>query len=489
MRLNLIFIYSILIRHVIQPLGYRKPLLYALLWMSSTALFAQTTATVYTPNGTAVTCLVLSEFSASTIAALNAEAAFYFPSAQIIADASARYNCHAYAWYLGGGLECFSCPKYWMNSPGDDTYWNDCSYVEVFNASEAQKISYASDDHSAIRSSVAGKYDSKWGSWPAMRHDPTYTPYNSTNLKYYARLAVAGPHTVCTTNKTFTVPNNSSAVASVTWTHSSNLTYVSGQGTKSYTVKAVASPSTPFGWVKATITGSCGSKVLTKNVQVGKAAPSQFTWAEYEAEICPNSSFTYRVNVSAPSAVAQLAFSYAWEYPEPWFVFGSATSYVINFETPSGGYELLGDGGVQINVANECGNAIGVASRTLSPCSSFFGATSSSRGAFSYNAYPNPTTGSLVLEAEARIEEAGSSDTEAISTARVRPENSQPPAASAPASEFDFVLYSTTGNMVKRGASKQLRVNLDISTLPNGLYHLKIIHGSDVTERTIVIEN
>ncbi|MFD1616358.1 T9SS type A sorting domain-containing protein [Gelatiniphilus marinus] len=154
------------------------------------SIYAQNTAVVYTPNGTAVTVYNFTEFTQSHIAYLNNQAAALYPNATIISDASNKYNCHAYAWYL---TECSGCPNYWMNTPGDDAYWNDNSYVEVFDAGLAEKISYASDDHSAVMSSVAGKYDSKWGQYPVMRHSPTYTPYNSSNLKYYVPAPVGKP--------------------------------------------------------------------------------------------------------------------------------------------------------------------------------------------------------------------------------------------------------------------------------------------------------
>lgn len=60
-------------------------------------LVAQGSATVYTPKGTAVSAIIFSEFNSAQIQDVNNQAAIQFPSAQRLADASATYNCHAYA--------------------------------------------------------------------------------------------------------------------------------------------------------------------------------------------------------------------------------------------------------------------------------------------------------------------------------------------------------------------------------------------------------
>ena len=93
----------------------------------------------------------------------------------VLAPASKKYNCHSYTWNLSeGGTE-----KVWMNqydsfnNPNISKYWTDNSYIET-TENEAEKIFYYNGDHSAIKSqTVAGKYESKWGVAPLMRHDPT----------------------------------------------------------------------------------------------------------------------------------------------------------------------------------------------------------------------------------------------------------------------------------------------------------------------------
>ena len=77
----------------------------------------------------------------------------------------------------------------------------------------------------------------------------------SGRLNAYAAVKadISGSSNVCSSNnQTYTLHNRPTGV-SVTWSRSSNLNYVSGQGTDNYTV--VGDGSNGSGWVKATING------------------------------------------------------------------------------------------------------------------------------------------------------------------------------------------------------------------------------------------
>ena len=167
-------------------------------------------STVYTPNGSAVTVIVMTyEMPAGTVTALNNAADAYHWTATRETNASRRYNCHSYAWYSQS-----TSNTRWMNTPGDDTYWNDGSYVQVSGMSNGRRISYVYGDHSAIAISST-QARSKWGSWPRMKHSPTITPYNSSTLRYYK---YCGPNP---SDLVPTLTGNSSAV-STSGTYSSS---------------------------------------------------------------------------------------------------------------------------------------------------------------------------------------------------------------------------------------------------------------------------
>jgi hypothetical protein len=147
-------------------------------------IYAQPT-NIYTPLCSLVSnTSIIAEFDATTIAYLNAQAESLYPNATRIGDASNTYNCHAYAWYVSEGGK-----RVWIgtsSATAEDIYWTDGSYIEVSSQTDAIKVSYANDNHSAITTGTNNVFISKWGSWPLMRHVYNDCPYTSSGLKYYS---------------------------------------------------------------------------------------------------------------------------------------------------------------------------------------------------------------------------------------------------------------------------------------------------------------
>lgn len=150
---------------------------------------------VYTYLGTEVEGFNYDEMSNNEINSLNNYAKTAFPNATYINTATRSYNCHSYAWNItDGGATC------WINHSklNDATsnsnikaYWSDfLGYTETTNEAEATKIHYYQSDHSAVKSSVPGYYESKWGSGPLMRHAPGYGPYTNMDKRHYYKFGV-----------------------------------------------------------------------------------------------------------------------------------------------------------------------------------------------------------------------------------------------------------------------------------------------------------
>lgn len=149
---------------------------------------AQTTATIYTKGGQAIEVLIYDQepLSEDRIAQINKYYTSTYPNATLLSDASARYNCHSYAWNMSdGGDTC------WINEYNNDKnpniakYWTNDYYSETTEAN-AVKIYYYNGDHSAVASkSVSGMYESKWGQAPLMRHAPGYGPYTDMDKRKY----------------------------------------------------------------------------------------------------------------------------------------------------------------------------------------------------------------------------------------------------------------------------------------------------------------
>ena len=188
------------------------------------------TVYLYTPRQGQVYAFTSQEMSESEINRITLDYAINYPQATILAYPSATYNCHSYAWNMvEGGFTC------WLNQfPDLKKYWEDGSYVQT-TESEAEKIFYFNGDHSAVVSSVAGKYESKWGSAPLMRHSPGYGPssYGMAFRRYYKRSnpQISGPSIVCTSGNTFTL--NDEPQSNIQWnaTEPFQITNVSNDGT------------------------------------------------------------------------------------------------------------------------------------------------------------------------------------------------------------------------------------------------------------------
>ncbi|MEO3873864.1 hypothetical protein ABGB18_34060 [Nonomuraea sp. B12E4] len=114
-------------------------------------------ATIYTPRGTPATVFALDEFDAATIEEINRETRAAYPLATLVRNASRTYNCHAFAWYSTSPFG-----NYWMNDPGDNTYWLDGSYIQWFSAGPPYpanlRWSWQSDDHSGIGDDTVGAF-------------------------------------------------------------------------------------------------------------------------------------------------------------------------------------------------------------------------------------------------------------------------------------------------------------------------------------------
>ena len=69
----------------------------------------------------------------------------------------------------------------WTINP-TNVYWLDGSYISTTGA--ATKVSYLSDNHSAVTTSTPNIFISKWGEYALMRHPKAHVPLMQSSLKY-----------------------------------------------------------------------------------------------------------------------------------------------------------------------------------------------------------------------------------------------------------------------------------------------------------------
>ncbi len=132
-------------------------------------------------------------------------------------DATTTYNCHGYAWAMGGG----SGSPVWINLT-PMAYIDDGSYIRIHpgNVVNGDIVRYPdATDHSAI-AITADIFESKWAEGPVVRHHKDYSPFGSAGIEFYRRinvpsnlnsLAISGDtNTTTIANVTYNVPANPS---------------------------------------------------------------------------------------------------------------------------------------------------------------------------------------------------------------------------------------------------------------------------------------
>ncbi len=154
-------------------------LLIGLFILFTAQVFADTSATVYTPNGTAVSVLIRTEMTSAEISSMNSYWTGAYPNATYISTSTNRYNCHSYGFYS----QSYTTNNKWMNNPS--AYWTDGSYNFVSSLSANDRLLYADSNgylqHTAIYQGGIVVV-SKWGAAPLFRHDYNYSPYTTAQL-------------------------------------------------------------------------------------------------------------------------------------------------------------------------------------------------------------------------------------------------------------------------------------------------------------------
>lgn len=204
-------------------------------------------------------------------------------------------------------------------------------------------------------------------------------------------LSISGSTTVCSTNTIFTL-NNLPSSASVIWSHSSNLLYVSGQGTASYTVKAANPNISGSGWITAKVVyGSRSFTLPSKNIWVGMPhTPTDIIpfWnngmefgndSYYDFSVTPHSSSTY----------------YTWQVDGGTIISGQGTNWITvkTVRTPA---NVQAQFSVAVKAGNSCGESLWL-NRT--------GWVVPGTGAIRMLFSPNPTSGETFITIESNASE------------------------------------------------------------------------------------
>ena len=128
----------------------------------------------------------ISDFSSTTIDAMDAYQDNLYPNATRISSSTRMYNCHSYAWYN----QNYATNNIWLDYLG--SFKTDCYFTQTtWQAGDILVyVENGQDIHSAIIESTDGTLSgtivvSKWGPYALYRHAANDCPYNSTNVIAY----------------------------------------------------------------------------------------------------------------------------------------------------------------------------------------------------------------------------------------------------------------------------------------------------------------
>lgn len=269
---------------------------------------------------------------------------------------------------------------------------------------------------------------------------------------------LSGPSTVCSSGATFTL-NNLPDSASVSWDKSFNLAYVSGQGTTSYKVKSsggilptVAKASGEdlsamssmtiqsagsIGWVRATISSSCGDIPLEKTVWAGLPGFIPVV-SGYPTVTCGNSLFTEANNRTV-----------TWSVGGPLQIVGS--NYGYKCVVRGTGSRV---GWVYATAANDCGSFRGELLVEISCGYSL---------AFS----PNPSSGETTIEIA-----TGSGE------------------VLAPDTEWDLEVYDSMQSLkTKTQKLKGDKQTINTTGWKDGVYIVRVKIGKEIISEKLVVKH
>jgi subtilisin family serine protease len=350
-------------------------------------------------------------------------------------------------------------PKVWLRerqsiclsfaNPNDGFPWAEITNV----TSTGFDVRYAAY---FIKYNLLGQTINKW--IPAQ---PASTKIEFTSVGLPNLTATAGPITgptlVCSSSNGTYVLSNLPSGTTVSWTPSTNLTYVSGQGTTSYVVRGTSTSGTAY--VKATISpisGGCGSTTIQYNLWVGPPAVS----VTGPSEGCVNNTFYF---TATPTITYSSASNYTWDlvplngnYLQPYGF--NNNQCAITFYNPysASGYT------VEARAQNSCGiGGYGTANIWVHTC-------------YTFTLSPNPASETVTVTKKVVGDDANfsssilSEDSNTIYTIRII--------------DFYGALHYTA---TKSGDT----FSFPIASLKDGSYIVQITNGKDVYNLQLVVKH
>jgi len=325
---------------------------------------------------------------------------------------------------------------------------------ETFNNIKVSDVSHITAPIAPYSGGYAGDYIgvAAYGgkAYPAWMDDRngTWQVYVSPVRFLLQSPKISGDSTVCSSGTTFTL-NNRPSDATVSWINSSNLVYVSGQGTDNYTVKAANSTTSGSGWVKAIVSSSCGNDTIEKDVWVGNPGQPITDPPGYPTyQMSLGQIKTIRV-VSAPGNPYQYVWNITGSITK---LSGGGTQCTVEATT-------TGWGNFYVNSINECGTSVtGGGSVNVS-----------SGGGGGVLLSPNPADNILTVE----INNNNTTD----NLNKVNSKSSQ------------LRVYDKMMNLKMKKTFRGSKTQINVRNFKQGVYILQIISGNKNYKKEIMVSH
>ena len=262
------------------------------------------------------------------------------------------------------------------------------------------------------------------------------------------QVTLSGSSYICTSNSTFTLENLPSG-ASVNWTHTNNLSYVSGQGTANYTVSAVSNSIGVPDTITATISSaSCQDIIIQKEVY----SSPDFSNFEIQVPASPVNG-NYDFVVWASGLPAQIT-NYNWTVSNGYIVSQDLNEIIIH---PTSCTLDPRQRPVTINVSanNTCGSTS------------------------AYTSVPVDCDGGIINPLSVQPNPANNYiDAEIINDDSEINNN-----------ELQIKLFNYRSIPVYTGNSLQKSFRINTSHLPHGLYILQVIYNGKKYSKQVLVEH
>jgi len=414
---------------------------------------------VCTPKGSNVVAWTMdSEYSDSLKSYWDSYYGSAYPNIEILAtngiySTTKKFNCHSYAWHVSdGGTNRWI--GYYQGNADEYIYWEDGSYIEVTGfVPYPGKVSYASDDHSAITTNQSGWFISKWGNKVLARHQYDDCPYTSSNLKYYKlNFQISGPSLLCNSAGEYSLSDTPGG--EITWGQSNNLSRSSSQGANPCSFSPVSDGQ---GWVSASFTSGCGTSFTLpqKNVWVGTPDHDNISITGDDWVVPKNSIFM------ATASEEMYIDDYQWDLPYGFNITMGQGTYTIRFNAPSGfGSDYYG-----LQLHNTCGT--------------------SGRNYMMYEApfksvlivSPNPTSGETTVSIEPEVTK--DEFLKSTSTETTLDENT----------EWDIEVYDNMQSLkLKKQKLKGKSTRIGTQSWKEGVYMVRVKYNGEILTGKLIVK-